>query len=118
MADRRTFLRGLASLPLIGGGVTLIGRPTTADARAPQAGPFDAEAFVRDLIAAGCRVSVHQAVGLGAGPTHWHVHRGHDGLPTAGEREVRARWAAAMVACPDADGRVLAVCRRRAGVPL
>ena len=27
---RRTFLRGLASLPLIGGGVTLIGNPTAA----------------------------------------------------------------------------------------
>lgn len=30
MADRRFFLRGLASLPLIGGGVTLIGNPTAA----------------------------------------------------------------------------------------
>lgn len=30
MSDRRTFLRALASLPLIGGGVTLIGRPTAA----------------------------------------------------------------------------------------
>ena len=28
--DRRGFLRGLASLPLIGGGVTLIGNPTAA----------------------------------------------------------------------------------------
>ncbi len=27
MADRRTFLRGLVSLPLIGGGVTLVGIP-------------------------------------------------------------------------------------------
>ena len=30
MADRRSFLRGLVSLPLIGGGVTLIGNPTAA----------------------------------------------------------------------------------------
>ena len=30
MLERRTFLRGLASLPLIGGGVTLIGNPTAA----------------------------------------------------------------------------------------
>ena len=30
MADRRSFLRGLASLPMIGGGVTLIGNPTAA----------------------------------------------------------------------------------------
>ncbi len=30
MFDRRTFLRGHASLPLIGGGVTLIGNPTAA----------------------------------------------------------------------------------------
>ena len=29
-ANRRGFLRGLASLPLIGGGVTLIGQPTAA----------------------------------------------------------------------------------------
>ena len=28
MADRRSFLRGLVSLPLIGGGVTLIGAPS------------------------------------------------------------------------------------------
>ena len=30
MSDRRAFLRGLASLPMIGGGVTLIGNPTAA----------------------------------------------------------------------------------------
>ncbi len=30
MSDRRSFLRGLVSLPLIGGGVTLIGRPAAA----------------------------------------------------------------------------------------
>jgi len=30
LADRRAFLRGLVSLPLIGGGVTLIGRPAAA----------------------------------------------------------------------------------------
>ena len=29
MSDRRSFLRGLVSLPLIGGGVTLIGAPST-----------------------------------------------------------------------------------------
>ena len=30
MSDRRTFLRGLATLPLIGGSVALIGKPTAA----------------------------------------------------------------------------------------
>ena len=30
MPDRRTFLRDLVTLPLIGGGVTLIGRPAAA----------------------------------------------------------------------------------------
>jgi hypothetical protein len=30
MADRRAFLRGLATLPLVGGGVALIGNPTAA----------------------------------------------------------------------------------------
>ena len=116
MSNRRTFLRGLVSLPLIGGSVAVLRQPAAAAVRRPTS--FDAEAFVRDLIAAGCRVSVHQPVGCGAGPVRWHIHRGHDGLPTTGEREVRARWAAAMVTCPDADERVLAVCRRRAGVRL
>ena len=30
MSDRRTFLRGLASLPLIGGSITILGQPTAA----------------------------------------------------------------------------------------
>ena len=30
MSDRRAFLRGLASLPLIGGSVAILGRPTAA----------------------------------------------------------------------------------------
>ena len=30
MSDRRNFLRGLVTLPLIGGGVKLIGQPTAA----------------------------------------------------------------------------------------
>jgi len=30
MADRRTFLRGLAALPLIGGSVAILGKPTQA----------------------------------------------------------------------------------------
>ena len=38
MADRRTCLRGLASLPLIGGGVALIGNPTAA--AVPITGPL------------------------------------------------------------------------------
>ena len=71
---------------------------------------FDAEAFVTDLLAAGCHVSVHEPVGPGAGPAYVQVTPADlAGTPTAGEREVRARWAAAMAACPDADQRVLAV---------
>ena len=30
MLERRTFLSGLVGLPLVGGGITLIGRPTAA----------------------------------------------------------------------------------------
>lgn len=30
MLERRSFLRGLAGLPLVGGGITLIGNPTAA----------------------------------------------------------------------------------------
>ena len=41
VTERRGFLRGLVSLPLIGGGVTLIGRPTAA------AVPVTAELFDR-----------------------------------------------------------------------
>lgn len=37
MSDRRTFLRGLATLPLIGGSVTLIGVPSAVDV-APTTG--------------------------------------------------------------------------------
>jgi hypothetical protein len=80
-------------------------------------GTFDAEAFVDDLLAAGCHLSVHQPVGPGAGPPYvWVEPTIPDGTPTAGEREVLARWAAALAACPDADARILAVCRRRAGI--
>ncbi len=37
MDSRRSFLRGLASLPLIGGGVTLVGNPTAAAVPATDA---------------------------------------------------------------------------------
>ena len=77
--------------------------------------PFDAEAFVDDLLAAGCQVSVHQPIGYAAGPAYWVVYPADlDGTPTEGERDVRARWEAAMAACPGHDARVLAVCQRRA----
>ena len=36
MLERRGFLKGLASLPLIGGGVALIGRPTASAVPATQ----------------------------------------------------------------------------------
>lgn len=77
--------------------------------------PFDAEAFVVDLLAARCRVSVHEPVGFDAGPAFvWITPADLDGTPTEGERDVRARWVASMAACPDHDARVLAVCQRRA----
>ena len=117
MSDRRTFLRGLVSLPLIGGSVAILEQPTAADTRARRPDPFDAETFVTDLLAAGCHLVVHQPIGPGAGPAYVQVTPADlAGTQTAGEREVRARWAAAIAGCPDADGRVLAVCRRRAGI--
>lgn len=76
---------------------------------------FDAEAFVDDLLAAGCQVSVHQPIGRDVGPAYWIVYPADfDGTPTESEREVRVRWAVAAAACPDADVRILAVCQRRA----
>ena len=76
---------------------------------------FDAEAFVDDLLAAGCRVSVHQPIGRDARAAHWIVYPADfDGTLTEGEREVRARWAASMAACRDHDARILAVCQQRA----
>jgi hypothetical protein len=74
---------------------------------------FDAEAFVDDLLAAGCHVAVHQPIGPDARAAFWIVYPADlDGTPTEGEREVRARWAATIAACPDADARILAVCRK------
>lgn len=81
----------------------------------PAARPFNAEAFVDDLLASGCSMAVHQPVARGGGPAYWIVYPADlDGTPTEGEREVRARWKTAMAACRDHDERVLAVCQRRA----
>ena len=76
---------------------------------------FDARAFVDDLLAAGCQVSVHEPVGFDAGPAFvWITPADLAGAPMTGEREVRTRWAASIAACFDHEGRVLAECRRRA----
>ena len=76
--------------------------------------PFDAEAFVDDLLAAGCQMAVHQPIGRGDEPAYWIVYPADlDGTPTEGERTVRARWEASMAACRGYDKLVLAVCQRR-----
>ena len=76
--------------------------------------PFDAEAFVDDLLAAGCHMAVHQPIGRDDEPAYWIVYPADlDGTPTEGERMVRARWEASMAACRGHDELVLAVCQRR-----
>ena len=106
---------------LVQGGAVVLGAAVAgipASARPGPAAPsmrFDAEAFVTDLLAAGCHLSVHQPVGRDAGPAYvWVEPTIPDGTPTVSEREVRARWEAALAACPDADARILAVCQQRA----
>lgn len=80
---------------------------------------FDAEAFVDDLIDAGCHVSVHQPIGRDAGAAYvWVAPTIPHGIPTMSEREVRARWRDAIAACPDHEALVLAVCQRRVGADL
>ena len=74
---------------------------------------FDPKAFVADLIAAGCHVSVVQPIGINPGPAYWYVSPADDGKPTEGEREVRAKWRTALAACPDHNERVLVFCQRR-----
>ena len=76
--------------------------------------PFDAEAFVNELLAAGCQMAVHQPIGRGDEPAYWIVYPADlDGTPTERERMVRARREAAMAACRDFEKLVLAVCQRR-----
>ena len=110
--------RGLVQAAAVVIGAIVASLHTTAHASGSGLLPsFDAEAFVTDLLAAGCSLSVHQPIGPGAGPSFVQVTPTDlAGTPTAGEREVGARWAAAMAGCPDVDERVLAVCLRRAGV--
>ncbi len=79
----------------------------------PDDHAFDPKTFVADLIAAGCHVSVVQPIGINPGPAYWYVSPADDGKPTEGEREVRARWRAAIASCPDHDEHTLAFCKRR-----
>ena len=69
MSDRRTFLRGLISLPLIGGGVTLIGAPAApvplvqAAAMPAFAGPADRARYAWEAFSCAMREATSGADG-------------------------------------------------------
>lgn len=79
-ASRRGFLRGLASLPLIGGGVTLIGAPTAVAETCTDATPdayvallaHEHRAALRESIVRGAqrRVAEHPAAGRSYRPEY------------------------------------------------
>lgn len=86
--SRRGFLRGLAHLPLIGGGVTLIGNPTAAAElvttemlRSYSAFLHFERKFLNWEIAAGDprRFDMEEAVVWGQNPG-FHYHKGGDQL--------------------------------------
>ncbi|RYB06249.1 hypothetical protein [Lichenibacterium ramalinae] len=107
MADRRSFLRGLVLLPLIGGSIAILGQPTAAAVPAD----FDPAAFLSDLRAAGYDVTACRGVPRGGGaapsPSYFITPTGGSGF---GEvyLAVMVKWTAAMNACPDHVERVVA----------
>ena len=113
MADRRAFLRGLASLPLIGGGVTLIGNPTAAAVPAT----YDLLDRYMDFLAIELRETVIQSREMYA------ARHGHGGSWVR-ETTMRQMWAPErpwLQAILDADGKPsgrAAVILSAAGVPV
>ena len=106
MSDRRTFLRGLASLPLIGGSIVILGQPTAA--AVPAA--FDPAAFLSDLRAAGYDVTACRGVPRGGraapSPSYFITPMGGSGFGE-GYLAVMVKWTDALKACPDHVERVV-----------
>ena len=111
MADRRSFLRGLVTLPLIVGGTVVIFPQAAAAIVPPLPVAFDPAAFVTDLAAAGYSVIAHRSVPRGGErtsiPSYVIQPRRGRGFGK-GYIAVMARWNAAMDACPDHVEHVVA----------
>ena len=109
MADRRSYLRGLAALPLSGGSLAILGQPASA-AALPVA--FDPAAFVAEIMATGYVVSAHRSVPLPGGEKVSRPSYRIEPPPDRGFGEadlaIMAPWNAAMDACPDHVKRVVA----------
>ena len=90
MLERRGFLRGLVSIPLIGGGVTLIGRlsapvPLTRCAAAPiMTGPYDRARYAWEAFSAAMREITADAHG-------WNVQGGQNTV-SVGYMKADAPW--------------------------
>ena len=108
MFDRRSFLCGLAALPLLGGSVAIVGQPAVA-AALPVA--FDPAVFVADLMGAGYEVTAYRSVPLGreerSRPSYYIQPPSGRGFGEA-YFAIVARWTDAMDACPDHVERVVA----------
>ena len=113
MSDRRSFLRGLVTLPLIGGGVTLIGNPTAAAVPAS----YDLLDRYMDFLAIELRETVIQSREMYA------ARHGHSGswVRETTEKQMWAPERPHLQSLLDAGGRPsarAAVILSAAGVPL
>ena len=118
MANRRTFLRGLATLPLIGGSVSLIGRPTAAavpvtdDLLHSYKGWLRNEHYMLCHELVGYDIAAARAMhkGFYSSPgLDWHFNwpnPGHQlaGWPDAPQPSTRAAVVLSAVGCPLKDG--------------
>ena len=120
MSDRRSFLRGLATLPLIGGSVAILGKPTqaavpvTIDLMQSYQAWLHYEHRMLSYEMAGYDVRLAQGI---EGCTHmnnpgadYHFRQPYTGRPLAGWPEApqpstRAAVVLSAVGCPLVGGR-------------
>lgn len=100
-SSRRGFLRGLTSLPLIGGGVTLIGAPTAVAEPASFRLMVEYESWLgyeQARVARELGRPDRTAISLYGAAHDWHVHR-HGAGYRNGAPSTRAALVLATVGC-------------------
>ena len=108
-ASRRGFLRGLTTLPLIGGSVTLIGSPSAA-AVAPTPGMMATYSawlhYERRMLLEACfpgQPDADKFVPCMNPGSHFHFPDDHDRQQVGREAQQRAAVVLAAVGCPLTD---------------